>query len=110
MRGLAPEQSQKNLDAIIAKLGERGITILLAGMRAPPNMGQDYVDKFDGIYSELAEKHDLLFYPFFLEGVAAVAELNQHDGMHPTAEGITKITASFLPSAISLIKKLQAND
>jgi acyl-CoA thioesterase-1 len=107
LRGIDPAQTAKNLEAIITGLKKRGIAVLLAGMRAPPNMGQNYVDKLDAIYSRLAKKFDLAFYPFFLEGVAAEPELNQHDGIHPTAEGILKITSSFLPSAINLIESLQ---
>ena len=106
LRGLPPIKSAKNLDKIIVKLKARGITILLAGMRAPPNMGAEYVAAFDGIYPALALKHDLLFYPFFLDGVAAQAVLNQADGIHPTARGIEVIVEKFMPSALALIERI----
>ncbi len=106
LRGISPARTMKNLETIILKLEERNIKVLLVGMKSPPNMGQKYVDSFDAIYPKLAEKHDLLFYPFFLEGVAANPDLNQNDGIHPTAEGILLIADQFLPIAIKLIRSL----
>ncbi len=110
LRGILPAQTTKNLETIIQKLENRKVQVLLVGMRSPPNMGQKYVDDFDAIYPKLAEKYDLLFYPFFLEGVAANPDLNQGDGIHPTAEGIMMIASQFLPTAINLIELLDKND
>lgn len=108
LRGVPPEVTLKNLEAIISRLQQRNITVMLTGMKAPPNMGKDYVDRFDGIYPQLAKKYDLEFYPFFLDGVVADPKLNQSDGIHPTAEGIKIIAERFLPSAIALIERIGA--
>jgi len=107
LRGIPPEVTAKNLDKIIDQLNKRGIEVLLTGMKAPPNMGNVYVEQFDAIYPELAKKYDLLFYPFFLDGVAAQTELNQADRIHPTAEGVKLIVTRILPSALALIERLE---
>ena len=97
LRGVSPEITRKNLDEILRRLTERGQKVVFAGMLAPPNMGADYGRTFNAIYPELAKKYPVTFYPFFLEGVAAESDLNQADGMHPTAEGVEKIVASMKP-------------
>jgi acyl-CoA thioesterase I len=97
LRGLSPAQTLANLDAIIARLKERNIPVLLAGMRAAPNMGTDYASEFDQIYPELAKRHGIGLYPFFLDGVAAQPELNQSDGMHPNRAGVDVIVERMLP-------------
>lgn len=97
LRGISPEITRKNLDEIITRLKDRNISVILAGMLAPPNMGAGYEAEFNPIYADLAQKHAIPLYPFFLEGVAADPELNQADGIHPTAEGITVIADNFLP-------------
>ncbi len=106
LRGMPPLKSAENLDKIIAKLKARGIAVLLVGMKAPPNMGAEYVAAFDGMYSVLAKKHDLLLHPFFLDGVAAQADLNQADGIHPTTRGIDVMVENFMPSALALIVRI----
>src|SRR6185437_9310902 len=83
LRGLDPKLTKAALDATLRTLADRRIPVLLAGMRAPPNMGSDYARQFDAIYPALASTHPVVFYPFFLEGVAADPKLNQGDGMHP---------------------------
>jgi acyl-CoA thioesterase I len=98
LRGIDPGQTLAALDTIITRLKERRIAVLLAGMRAPPNMGPDYVGRFDAIFAGLAQKHGLVLYPFFLDGVAGRPELNQRDGIHPTAEGVGVIVQRMLPS------------
>jgi acyl-CoA thioesterase-1 len=103
LRGLNPVKTYAALTKIVAKLKERGIAVLIAGMKAPRNFGNDYVETFDRIYPYLAEHHNVLLYPFFLEGVAGVAKLNQRDGIHPTAEGITEIVRRIVPSVEGLI-------
>lgn len=97
LRGISPEVSRQNIEAIITRLRQRDIHVMLAGMLAPPNMGEEYGSAFNAIYPELAEKHDVPLYPFFLDGVAAERDLNQPDGIHPTAEGIDVIVERFLP-------------
>ncbi len=104
MRGLDPDATRGNLDAIIAELKKRGIAVLLAGMLAPPNLGPEYEARFNAIYPDLAAKHGVLFYPFFLDGVAAVPELNQTDGIHPTAAGVDIIVEGLLPLARELLE------
>ena len=97
LRGLPPEPAAANLDAIITGLGSRGIEVLLAGMMAPRNMGPAYVDAFDAMYPDLADRHDIEFYPFFLDGVALDPALNLDDGLHPNEAGIAEITPAFVP-------------
>jgi acyl-CoA thioesterase-1 len=106
LRGLDPAQTRANLDAIIRRLTERRIPVLLAGMRAPPNMGPDYASRFDGLFPELARQHDLVFYPFFLDGVAARPELNQRDGIHPTAQGVDVIVERILPTVERFLDRI----
>ncbi len=96
LRGLSPKVTLKNLDEMISQLRSRDIHVMLAGMLAPPNMGADYEKEFNAIYPNLAEKYQIPLYPFFLDGVAAEPELNQADGIHPTAEGIKIIARKFL--------------
>ncbi|MBB6223725.1 arylesterase [Rhizobium leguminosarum] len=88
LRGIPPEESEKNLDQMIARLKERGIAVLLVGMMAPPNMGADYAERFNPIYRKLSEKHGVKLYAFFLDGVALDAGLKLDDGMHPNAKGV----------------------
>ncbi|MFS8147220.1 arylesterase [Rhizobium sp. R635] len=88
LRGIPPQESEKNLDQMIARLKERGIAVLLVGMMAPPNMGADYAARFNPIYRELSEKHGVPLYAFFLDGVALDAGLKLEDGMHPNAKGV----------------------
>lgn len=97
LRGVPPETTRDNLDAILKRLKERDIPVLIAGMLASRNLGRDYAEAFDAIYPELAEKHDLPLYPFFLEGVAGRPELNLNDGLHPNAAGVRRIVDGILP-------------
>ena len=110
LRGIAPEETEKNLDAMLTRLKERGIAVLLAGMLAPPNMGADYEKRFNGIYQRLAEKHGVPLYPFFLEGVATKAELQIEDGMHPNPAGVDMMVATILPAAESFLKSIEAGE
>ncbi len=103
LRGIAPAVTRTNLEAILATLGERGIPVLLAGMRAPPNLGDAYGTAFDAIYPELAAKYGVALYPFFLEGVAAEPSLNQPDGMHPNAAGADLIARRLAPHVRRLL-------
>lgn len=103
LRGIDPGLARKNLTEIVTRLKERGLPILLAGMLAPPNLGSDYGAEFNPIYPELAETEELIFYPFFLDGVAGDRRLNLRDGIHPTAEGIAIIVTRILPKVEELI-------
>ena len=105
LRGLDPGVTKTALDTILRKLVDRHIVVLLAGMRAPRNMGEDYARDFDGIYPELASTHPVVFYPFFLEGVAADPKLNQGDGLHPNAAGVDAIVVRILPRVEELIAR-----
>lgn len=105
LRGISPEVTEKNLDAMISSLKSKDIEVLLAGMMAPPNMGPSYGEAFNSIYARLAEKHDIALYPFFLDGVVADAKLNQPDGIHPTGEGISVIVEKSMPAVIKLLEE-----
>ncbi len=106
LRGIAPEQSEKNLDAMLTRLKERGIPVLLAGILAPPNMGGDYAEKFNPIYKRLAEKHAVPLYPFFLDGVTTVAGMQLEDGMHPNARGVAVMVERSLPMVESFLGEI----
>jgi len=103
LRGLDPEQARANLDAILTRLKREETQILLAGMRAPRNLGPAYYTKFDRIYSDLARKHQVALDPFFLEGVALRPELNQADGLHPNAQGVAMVVRRLLPQVRELL-------
>lgn len=107
LRGLPPSQAEQALDRLLARLWEKRLPVLLAGMRAPPNLGPEYQAAFDGMYQRLAEKHGTLLYPFFLDGVAADTKLNQADGMHPNPAGVDVIVTRILPSVEDLLKRVQ---
>jgi acyl-CoA thioesterase I len=108
LRGVDPAVTRSALDAILRRLGERHIAVLLTGMRAPPNMGADYVRAFDAVFPALAAAHDVVFDPFFLDGVAADRALNQPDGLHPTAGGVEAIVRRILPKAEELVARVKA--
>jgi acyl-CoA thioesterase-1 len=104
LRGFDPAVTRDALDAILQRLTAKGVPVLLAGMRAPPNMGADYARRFDAIFPELAQKYAVPLYPFFLEHVATQAKLNQGDGIHPTAAGVDVIVKGILPQAEDLVR------
>jgi acyl-CoA thioesterase-1 len=103
LRGITPDVTEKNLDAMISRLKDRKIPLLLAGMRAAPNLGAEYQAAFDQVYPKLAEKYGVPLYPFFLDGVAADPRYLQADGMHPNAEGVDQIVERILPALQELI-------
>jgi acyl-CoA thioesterase-1 len=103
LRGIDPAVTRKALDGVLAKLKDRHIAVLLAGMLAPPNMGADYATAFNAIFPALAAAHGTAFYPFFLDGVAADGKFNQGDGMHPNAAGVEVIVARIMPKVEELI-------
>ncbi|TKS58102.1 MAG: arylesterase [Nitrospira sp.] len=96
LRGLSLDQTKSNLRQIIQRLQQAGVTVILAGMKLPPNYGQEYTMGFEAIYPTLAKQYQLPLIPFFLEGVAASATLNQADGIHPTKEGYRMIVEQIL--------------
>ena len=98
LRGTDPKVTRSALTDILTRLKARKIAVLLCGMVAPPNYGADYSARFNAIYSDLSKSFGVPLYPFFLEGVAADARLNQADGLHPTAEGIDVIVKNILPT------------
>ncbi|MEX6724145.1 arylesterase [Parapedomonas caeni] len=98
LRGIDPKLTRANLDAMLGDLKRRKIRVLLAGMMAPRNLGQDYARAFDPIYPTLAKAHGVALYPFFLDGVAANPKLNQADGMHPNAQGVRVIVDRLAPA------------
>ncbi len=110
LRGIAPEQTEKNLDAMLTRLKERGIPVLLVGMLAPPNMGADYAGRFNGIYQRLSEKHGAPLYPFFLDGVVTKANLQLEDGMHPNTQGVAVMVQAMLPAAEAFLKSISAGE
>jgi acyl-CoA thioesterase-1 len=105
LRGIDPGKTEIALDSILTELGKRKLPVLLAGMMAPRNLGHDYGKAFDAIFPRLAEKHGVLFYRFFLDGVAADPALNQPDGLHPNSKGVDMIVSRILPVTEDLIKQ-----
>lgn len=106
LRGFDPAITRKALDTMLHRLQERKIPVLLCGMMAPPNLGAEYGRAFNAIYPDLAAQTGAILYPFFLAGVAADPKLNQRDGLHPTAAGVTVIVARMLPEVEELIARV----
>jgi acyl-CoA thioesterase-1 len=105
LRGLPVVEMEKNLDAILAKLNARHIAVLFAGMKGPRNFGARYAAEFDAVFPRLAKKYGLLFYPFFLEGVALEPSLVQADGLHPNQAGVQAIVKRLVPIAVRLVQQ-----
>jgi acyl-CoA thioesterase I len=107
LRGIDPAETERNLDAIIARLKAEGAAIMLFGMAAPRNYGPEYTKAFDGLYPRLAEKHKVPLYPFLLEGVAMERDLNQPDGIHPNIRGVEALVKRIAPELIKAIDALK---
>jgi acyl-CoA thioesterase-1 len=107
LRGLDVGQTRKNLDQVLSKLKARKIAVLFTGMKSPRNLGPEYVADFDALFPELAKQHGVIFYPFFLEGVAANLKLNQKDGIHPNEAGTKVIVKGILPYAEKLLAQIK---
>ena len=105
LRGISPDVTEKNLRAILIRLKAAHVKVLLTGMHAQRNLGADYVKQFDTIYPRLAKDYDVLFYPFFLDGVALNPKLNQADGMHPNPAGVKVVVSRMLPIVKKLVKR-----
>ena len=108
LRAVDPKVTRSALDAIVSRLRKRDIEVLLCGMRAARNLGPEYGRAFDAIYPELAATHGVVFYPFFLEGVAADPKLNQGDGLHPTVAGVEAIVTAITPKMEELLSRVRA--
>lgn len=108
LRGLPVASARSNLEAIVSRLRARALPVLVAGMRAPRNLGPDYVEAFDAMFGEIARAHDALLYPYFLEGIPMSAETVLPDGIHPTAKGVAIIVEGILPSVEELIARARA--
>jgi acyl-CoA thioesterase-1 len=106
LRGLDPAIPRKAIGTIVDRLKERGIPVMLAGMYAARNLGPDYARKFDSLYRDIADKHGLVLYPFFLDGIAGDRTLNLPDGLHPTAKGVEVIVERILPSVETFLDRL----
>lgn len=105
LRGLSIGETKSNLDQIIRRLLEAQVSVVLAGMKLPPNYGADYTAQFETIYEELANQYQLPLIPFFLDGVAGSTALNQADGIHPTAEGYRIIVDRIFPAITAVLEK-----
>ena len=105
LRGLNPEQTRANLQAMLSRLRTDGIAVLLCGMLAPVNLGPDYRQQFDSLYPDLASEFGIDLYPFFLDGVALDPDLNLPDGLHPNPQGVAIITTRILPYVVRLLDK-----
>jgi acyl-CoA thioesterase-1 len=108
LRGLPAASARANLDKIVASLSERGIPVLLAGIAAPRNMGDEYVAEFERMYAEIAAEHDAILYPNFLEGIPISPETVLPDGIHPTQKGVAIIVEGILPQVEELIERAGA--
>ena len=108
LRGLPPARMRANLAAILDRLAARGLPVLFAGKLAPPNHGAEYGREFAAVFESLAqERPDVVFYPFFLDGVAAEAALNQPDGIHPNARGVEEVVRRILPAVETLLERVR---
>lgn len=107
LRGTDPAETERNLDAIIARLKAEGAAVMLFGMAAPRNYGPEYTKAFDGLYPRLAEKHKIPLYPFLLDGVAMERDLNQADGIHPNVKGVDVLVNRIAPAVTKAIDALR---
>ena len=108
LRAVDPKVARAALDQIVSRLKKRGIQVLLCGMQAAKNLGQDYERAFNAIYPELAAAHGVLLYPFFLDGIAADPQFNLRDGIHPSAAGIAAIVTRITPKVEELVARVRA--
>ncbi|MBM86305.1 MAG: arylesterase [Rhodospirillaceae bacterium] len=106
LRGIEPEVTGSNLNAILTELDSHGIPVLLAGMLAPPNLGREYGREFEAVFTRLSKAHEVVFYPFFLDGVVGMPGLNLADGMHPNKEGVAVLVQRILPSVRELLERV----
>jgi acyl-CoA thioesterase-1 len=105
LRGIRPEQTREDLDAILAEFQKRGIPVVVAGMLAAPNLGRDYMAKYNAIFPDLARKYRAPLYPFFLAGVAGNTALNLPDRVHPNFQGIKRMVSGIAPTVLKALGK-----
>jgi acyl-CoA thioesterase-1 len=105
LRGLSLRETKANLEKIIQQFQQASVTVVLAGMKLPPNYGQEYTDGFEVLYHAVAKQYHLTLIPFFLDGVAGSSSLNQADGIHPTGEGYRLIVEKVFPVLEPLLKR-----
>ncbi len=110
LRGIDPAVTRQAIEAIVTRLEARGMAVMLAGMLAPRNLGADYARAFDAIFTDLAARHGLVLYPFFLDGVAGDPRLNLRDGIHPNAEGVRVIVERITPTVERFLKGVTPKD
>lgn len=106
LRGIDPAVTRKNLDILLGRFAADGLPVLFTGMYAPPNFGKEYGEAFRRVFTDLAESHDVVFYPFFLEGVAGDPALNQTDGIHPNANGVRAVVDRILPAVRQVLDRV----
>ncbi len=104
LRGLKPSDTRANMEAMVKKLKDRGIPVMLTGMLAPPNLGADFSKEFNTIYPALAKKYDIALYPFFMDGLVGNPDLFLPDGLHPTAEGVEIIVGKITPQVVDVLE------
>ena len=104
LRGLKPSETRANLEAMVKKLKDRDIPVMLTGMLAPPNLGADYTKEFNTIYPALAKKYEIALYPFFMDGLVGKPDLFLPDGLHPTAEGVEIIVGKITPQVVEVLE------
>lgn len=107
LRGLSPADTRRNLDAMITRLKERKIAVMLFGMLAPPNMGAEFSTEFNAIYPDLAKTHGVPLYPFFLDAIVTESSLKLADGMHPNPKGVDRMVEQTLPAVKTFISTLK---
>jgi acyl-CoA thioesterase I len=107
LRGIDPNETRASLEKIIVRLKSRNLPVMIAGMLAPPNLGPSYKEVFDRIYPSLAGEHGLRLYPFFLDGVATIADYNLDDGMHPNARGVDEIVRRMAPKVAEFLSQIK---
>lgn len=105
LRGIDPQLAEDNIRKMLVTLKERQITVVLTGMKMVRNLGPGYVERFNAIYPKLAEEQEVIFMPFFLEGVAMVGQFNQEDRIHPNAAGYAKIVDNLFPYVVRAIEE-----
>ena len=108
LRGISPELTRANIDAIVNRLRVADKRVVLAGMLAPPNMGTEYESSFNAIYAEVAAARDVPLYPFFLDGAITVPGMMLEDGIHPSATGVETIVERFLPTLLPVVESVRA--
>ncbi len=110
LRGIDPDITRANIGAIVSRMNAEGVVVVLAGMKMFRNLGTSYVREFEAIYPEVAQENGLILIPFFLEEVAADPSVNQSDGIHPTAEGYSRVVAIVYPHVREAIERFEGID